>query len=200
MIALSLGWQSGCLEPFAPQETTTPKKQAGTALAKQAGRKDDPARSGLASGKNKKKKKEKPKQTYQQAWELMCKAERLSGVDPKAARQARGSVVSDWIVKHISNKRARYWLIEYGQKKKRHRKAIFDAEIKRLSLAPCPLGDLLIPQLSPEPANQPAPASHRAPAGQPAPASQPAAKGQPTLKAKRKPVRDFKRPRRPPFR
>jgi len=124
---------TGCLDPFA--EPTTPDKQK---LAASSSKSTQTTRNNREQTD-----REKRKQTYRQAWELMCHAENHSGVDPTASRAQRGAAVADWIVENITNSKARYWFINFGKIKPEQKQALFEAEVKNTGIDDCPLGDLL---------------------------------------------------------
>ena len=143
-LALTLG---GCLEPFSPQGTTPTKTKRGA--AKQSTKNEEAARA--AAKKNEKK------QTYAQAWQLICTAEQLSGADPRDERSVRSSKVAEWINTHVKNKKARYWWIGYAKVKPSEREVYFRGEAKDAGQPTCPLATLLFPKpsTSSQPATQP---------------------------------------------
>jgi cell division septation protein DedD len=92
-----------------------------------------------------KKKKKKPKQTYAQAWRVICHAKRLSG--------GPDDQVADWIVKHLKNEKARYWFIALGNFKREDRLDVFLAEARHAGFPDCPSAKILFPE---SPTSQPA--------------------------------------------
>lgn len=144
LVAVVALGSSACLEPFSAQ----PKPKTGEAAAK-AGDRGGDAKQG--------KKKKKPKQTYAQAWQRICHAEKLSGAGAEATRQQRAARVSEWIVANVSNKKARYWWIGYSKVKKPEREAYFREEAKKAGQPSCPLATLLFaPDAKATPASKPA--------------------------------------------
>lgn len=122
----------GCYSEFEQPrgKTTTPKKEQAARPAKLAG--STPA------------KKKKPEQTYRQAWEVICHAEERAGIDPSLPRLERGNRVASWLVEHLKNKEARYWLIRFGDTKEQaERRAMLRAEAKKVGITRCPLEGLL---------------------------------------------------------
>ncbi len=143
-VALLALASSACLEPFSAQ----PDPKTGKVAADQAADgKRDPKKT-----KKKNEKNEKPKQTYAEAWQRICHAERLSGDSAK---------VSEWIVANVSNKKARYWWIGYAKVKKAEREAYLRQEALKAGQPRCPLAKLLFPAAKP-PASKPAPSSQPA--------------------------------------
>ncbi len=127
---------SGCLTPFPKPAQDTPKKPGSTtrSSAENADTKEN------ADGKK------KPPQTYAEAWELICHAERRSGAALKAPLQKRAVKVSEWIVTHVTNKKARYWWIAYAKVRKADREVFFRSTAKAAGQDPCPLSLLLFPK------------------------------------------------------
>lgn len=121
---------TSCLDPFPEKPTTPDRVQA----SKKPG-----AGKGTASDKTKKK----PEQTYRQAWELICQAERQAGVAADASRDERGSAVADWIVVNVKNTKARYWFIEFGKAKPHEKRPLFEAEVRAIGIEDCALTDFL---------------------------------------------------------
>ncbi len=87
--------------------------------------------------------KKPPEQSYAQAWEVICYAERRSAADPNLTRRERGRIVAAWIVENLKNKRARYWFIDLGKVEKERRQAVFQQEAKQAGITDCPLAELL---------------------------------------------------------
>lgn len=159
---------SACVDPFE-QETTTPaklrrEKRSAAATkaqpANEAGR--ESARSGEAKKAGDKGEEKEKKQSYREAWELICNAESLSKTPPGGARDERGAVVASWIVENVTNTKARYWFIDFGNVKEQDKRALFLAEVKRVGLAECPLAELLFEAQGGAPAPE---AEPRAPGG-----------------------------------
>lgn len=96
----------------------------------------------------------KPKQSYQEAWRLICQAQDRAGAATTADRASRSVAVAEWITEHVINKQARYWWIGFGKVKDDRRRA-FLAEAKRAGQPVCPLAELLFPQAAVEPAKAP---------------------------------------------
>jgi predicted small lipoprotein YifL len=96
--------------------------------------------------RDKPKKEKKPKQTYAQAWRVICHAKELSG--------GPDDQVADWIVKNLRNEKARYWFIALGNVKKEDKLAVFLAEAERTGFADCPSTKILFPE-SKTPASEP---------------------------------------------
>lgn len=145
-LALTLG---GCLEPFSADGTTPTKTKRGAS---------EPTAAGAAGAKGKHAdKKKKVKQTYAQAWQLICNAERLSGADPRDDRDVRSSKVAEWINQHVKNNKARYWWIGYAKVRQSEREVYFRGEAKDAGQATCPLASLLFPKppATSRPATQP---------------------------------------------
>jgi hypothetical protein len=117
---------AGCLEPF-PEPKTPPKKPASS----------QPARS------NKGDDKKQEKQTYAEAWQLICQAPKLADLPKDIDRRQRATLVTDWIIKNVTNKKARYWWIAYGQVKPHQREAYFRREATAMKQMPCPLTEIL---------------------------------------------------------
>ncbi|MCK5798467.1 MAG: hypothetical protein KAI47_14850 [Deltaproteobacteria bacterium] len=133
-ISLSLAFLlslSGCLTPFPKQNT--PKSQGSTTRPSVEG----------ADAKENANGKKKPPQTYAEAWDLICHAERRSGAALDAPLQERAVKVSEWIVAHVTNKKARYWWIAYAKIRKADREALFCSTAKAAGQDPCPLSRLL---------------------------------------------------------
>lgn len=121
----------GCYSEFEQprKTTTTPKKEK---VAK-------PAPAQATGDKN-----EKPKQTYRQAWEVICHAEQRAKVDPSLPRLERGNLVAGWLVENLKNTEARYWLIRFGDtKEEAERRAMLRVEAKKVGITRCPLEELL---------------------------------------------------------
>lgn len=125
----------GCYSEFDQPRGTTPQKEKVAGPAKPASKAND------NSARDKKKKK---KQTYRQAWEVICHAERRAGIDPALPRSERGNRVAGWLVENLKNKEARYWLIRFGDtKEEAERRAMLRAEAKKVGITSCPLERLL---------------------------------------------------------
>jgi hypothetical protein len=125
----------GCYSEFEQPrgKTTTPKKE-----------KAETARTGKATDKKNDDDKKKPEQTYRQAWEVICHAEQRAGIAPALPRMERGNRVAGWLVEHLKNKEARYWLIRFGDtKEEAERRAMLRAEAKKAGITSCPLEGLL---------------------------------------------------------
>jgi hypothetical protein len=132
----------GCYSSFDGGPTSTPKK---IKQAKQEEKSPPPNR----PAEPKKKKKKKPEQTYKQAWRIICHAERLSGIDSETDPQQKGFQVASWIIKHLKNKKARYWFISLDQVEKKDRAATFRREAKRAGFDSCPSERLLFSEPRP---------------------------------------------------
>jgi len=128
---------SSCFGGFDETETTPRKldRQRAAGKAPVAGEADGGATAGAENKEH--------EQTYREAWQVICNAEQLAGVDRAQSRQARGATVANWIVDHLKNKRARYWFIKFGRAKKEEREALFVAEAERAGFARCALSELL---------------------------------------------------------
>jgi hypothetical protein len=139
----------GCVDPFA-ERTTTPAKYRGETRAAAASQPTDGS-AGTGSKKSNGEAEEEPEQTYQEAWELICDAEKQAGVTPDTPRAERGAAVASWIVNHVTNKDARYWFIEFGNAKPELKEALFIAEVEKVGIEPCPLVELLFAPASESP-------------------------------------------------
>jgi hypothetical protein len=145
----------GCYSSFDQGQDPSPppggavasRSASGVAGESGEGASAAPDQSGAAAGgqegKEDAEEKEEKKQSYEEAWELICDAERLSGADPSAPAGERGATVAKWIVNNIENKRARYWFIELGSAKEEEKAERFQAEARRAGQEQCPLYDLL---------------------------------------------------------
>ena len=125
----------GCFSGFDGSAKTPKSKKnvfPGAPTSAPAKRAEDPADAN-----------KKEKQTYAQAWSLICTAEARAGVDPKASRAERGAAVASWIVPNLKNKAARYWFVAFGRVERGKREAIFRASAKRAGIKQCPLAELL---------------------------------------------------------
>ena len=101
-------------------------------------------------GGQKKERPDEPRQSYRQAWELICHAEQRAGIDPALGRQERGTRVASWLVEKLTNKDARYWLIRFGDTQEQtKRRAMLRAEVKKLGIEHCPLQELLFAPSAP---------------------------------------------------
>ena len=132
VLCLLLELGSGCFGGFDPPKTAKkpPAKASGAKPTKPTAKTDA---------------KKEPEQTYAEAWQAICEAERRSQADPAASRSARGAHVAAWIVEHLKNKKARYWFIALGNMKPPERLPHFLAEAKRAGFPDCPVAGLLFP-------------------------------------------------------
>lgn len=129
----------GCYTDF-DKGSTTPERPAAKARSRPA-----------PSKEREEKEKKKPKQTYAQAWDVICHAEARANVDPSLGRAERGSRVASWLVENLKNKKARYWFIQFGDtKEEADRRAMFRREARRAGQARCPLERLLFEVVSPQ--------------------------------------------------
>lgn len=103
------------------------------------------------------KKDEEKKQSYGEAWRLICHAEKLAGASAETSRQERATLVAEWITVNVTNKKARYWWISFGSLKKHEREGFFRRDAKDAGVDPCPLAELLFRKgATTQPASAPA--------------------------------------------
>ncbi|MBK8481015.1 MAG: hypothetical protein IPL40_07540 [Proteobacteria bacterium] len=138
-VLLLLGALGGCLEPFPAQPRLPRTPTSGQRAA--AG--PDPAKRSAAGSATRDAALAPPAQSEAQAWRLICDAEERAGVDPAAPRGERAGQVAEWIVAHVSNKRARLWWIEFGKLERQHQRRAFLAAASRGGVAQCRLAELL---------------------------------------------------------
>ena len=115
----------------------TPSANAGGSAAKipdDSQNRDDSGR---------KKKTKQAAQSYEEAWQLICDAERRSGSLKSKSRQERGEIVAGWIAEHIRNKQARYWWVAYGSVKPEERQRLFMRDAQAAGVKGCALATLL---------------------------------------------------------
>ncbi|MBW2735236.1 MAG: hypothetical protein JRH20_22870 [Deltaproteobacteria bacterium] len=93
------------------------------------------------------KKDEEKKQSYAEAWHLICHAEKLADAPPEASREERATLVAEWITANVTNRKTRYWWIAFGGLKKTQREGFFRRDSKAAGVDHCPLAELLFPGL-----------------------------------------------------
>ena len=135
---LTISLLPACFGGFDEPLRDSPQAQRQRRQTGRAG----PADAGALSDAKRAKDAE-PKQSYREAWALICKAEQLSGADPSKSRSERGDIVASWIVENVSNKKARFWFINFGKIKKQLRRQAFVAEASAAGQSKCDLVDLL---------------------------------------------------------
>ncbi|MCA9673222.1 MAG: hypothetical protein KC503_46850 [Myxococcales bacterium] len=138
-----------------------PPPKSGTAKGSSGG---SGAGRGSGSGTATDGDSKKQKQSYKEAWALICDAEKRSGAS-SADRTERGAEVATWIVRNLTNRRARYWFIAFGRAKKEQRELLFLAEAKRAGIGKCALRDLLFDAGAAAPTSAPASAPSSPPSG-----------------------------------
>ena len=124
--------------------------------ASSAKKKTTPTRKDVNAEDNDEKKEKK--QSYAEAWQLICHAEVRAGATATTDRQERAALVADWITANVTNRKARYWWIAFGSLKKNERAGFFRRDAKAAGVDPCPLADFLFAQ-SPTSAPASAPTS-----------------------------------------
>lgn len=128
---------SACLEPFpTPPTLRRPSPARGIAVV-------DGGHGQRATAAAAARDAAAPPQDEAAAWRLICAAEERAGVDPTQSRGDRAGQVAEWIVAHVTNKRARLWWIELDKIERRHQPAALAAAAARAGVDDCRLATLL---------------------------------------------------------